>query len=397
MGRTEQNEQTQQGQGARDAAGRRRLAAAVVACVVLVAVVVALAAAFTTGVLPPPGTAAQFEGNHYISERQVNDYVESYRTQSVGAEASDEAWALFLAGENLTPKTLRDRVIQQLVIDEMVRIRASEEGVQVDEAEFQAYMTNFKNTLAFGDDEIYRTTLEQQGQTVQQAEEGFRNLFLQRALFQKTVPVPEPTASQLESGVENAYPSGLNAVHLYRFCMDGLDEGGSYEKLETVQNLRKELLESAGLDAAAFERFVVEHSNDEQLVSERGDDGWNLDLSDRSDKYRAAAEQLAQGELSNVFADTDGYAFLWADTAYHAKPDDGGHYDLEKMPAGLRAALKEGVAKQLWELDCQVYLQQLFSESGTVVYAMPEEVPYNVNMDLAGASTTHAHDADGAE
>jgi len=124
------------------------------------------------------------------------------------------------------------------------------------------------------------------------------------------------------------------------------------------------------------------YCNDD-LKSRNGNDGWSLDISDRSEQYQAAVEQLKKGEVSPVFTDTNGYSFIWIDRTYTLpKADEKASYDLDAMPKTLAEYFRDSVARQYWQLDCQVYLQRLLAESNTNIYAMPSDVQYNVEMNL---------------
>lgn len=311
--------------------------------------------------------AARFDGDGVITEQQVSAYLASYRKQQGFEASSDEAWEDNLESIGMNSEELREQIIEQLVIDEMVKRRAAELGVEVDEEALQEYIEEFKGNLAFGDDEVYRQTLEMQGQTVEEAEEGFRNLFLQRALFEKEVPKPELENGQVVTGLANAYPNGIEMKHVYRFVLDGFDEEGSYEKFAAVQDAREWFAgEGRKPDADRFAELVADRSDDQDVLASAGDDGWSVTAYEHSQEYQEILEGLDAGAVSDVFVDDAGYAFVWVDRSYSLLPASKEGYSiaqLDDIPSDLLAEIKQDIAEQYWQLDCQRYLQELSKEA----------------------------------
>lgn len=343
--------------------------------------------------------AATFADGGTITEGQITSFIDSYRKQQGFEGSSDEAWATFLAQGGTDPQALRADVVDQLVIDEMVQRRADETGAKVDEQELADYIQTFKGNLAFGDDEIYRQTLEMQGQTVEQAEEGFRKLFLEQALFEVEVPKPDVTDDQVIIGVANAYPEGVEAKHVYRFSKNGFDEGDSYKKFAAVQDVRDRFA-SGELNADRFAELIESESDNEALRSSLGDDGWSITAYEHNDEYQVAVEALEEGEISPVFVDDEGYSFVWVDQVYSIPPtSDGGlaNTDLSTLPKSLLKELRSEIADQYWQYECQNYLNKLLEDANVTLNPMPANVPYNVDMSLADVQLEEVDASDASD
>lgn len=382
---------------------RRPSKKVVIPCVVVVVLALAAAifAGFWTGMFVPGDAAAKYNGLHYVTEQEVSDYIDSYKKQMGVEDADDETWAQFLADCDLTPQTLRMYTIRQLIMTQLVRSKAAEVGVSVSDDELNEYVTNIKNNLGLGDDEIYKQTIEAQGQTVEEAEQGYEDLILEQKLFEQEVPTPTPADDEIKSYLKSAYPSGTTTKHVYYFTIDGLDDEGEYEKFSKVQQIHKQLVK-AGLSKKNFKAIVEQYSNNDDLVKRGGANGWDLDMDDYSENYQNAVSDLEKGGLSEVFTDSNGYSFVWIDTTYTLdKPtdaDDGG-YKLKDIPDTLEEYFSDSAAHQLWQTDCQEYLQKLYDESDIEVYAMPSDASYNVDMSsvTSGDSDSSSDDADAGE
>ena len=354
-----------------------------VVIVLLVIVLVGMGWLFYTGALAPWYAAAKYDGMHYITEQEVEDYIDSYQVQQGYEDATDEQWAVYLAYYGLTPETLRQSVIQQLVTTEMIEKAAKEADVEITDEEWETYATNIKNNLAFGDDEVYEETIEAQGQTVEEFEASYRNMLLRQRLYEAVVEVPEATDEETLSYISSTYTEETTTKHIYYFTLEGLDEDGGYEDLQYMQEIWQDF-QDEGMSAENFEIMVGSYSEDDDLIETGGAYGWDLDIDDYSDSFQEAVEYTEVGEVSEVFSDDEGYAFVYIDTSYTIEVyDEDDPYELADFPESLQAYFADCAAYELWDDDCNEYLLSLYTDSNCIIYAMPEDASYNVDMDLA--------------
>lgn len=344
------------------------------------------------GALAPGFAAAKYDGMHYITEKQVTDYIDSYKKQQGYEDCTDEQWAVYLAYYGLTPETLRESTIQQLVTTELIEKEAKKNGVEITDEEWEEYATNIKNNLAFGDEEVYEETIEAQGQTVEEFEDSYRNMLLRQRLYEEVVEMPEATEEETMEYLEENYPDGTTTKHIYYFHYevedmgdedsdDDSEEESHLEDIQYVQTALNELVDM-GLSTENFETIVSEYCNDEDLISRSGANGWDLDMDDYGDEYQEAVEETERGGVSDVFEEDDGYGFVYIDTTYDLPASDE-DYSLDDMPDTLAEYFSDCEAYELWTDDCNEYLAQLYEDSGCIMYAMPENATYNVDMDLA--------------
>ena len=356
---------------------RNRIVAGVAAGVVVV-VIALVAWLFYIGALAPYWAAARYNGMSYITEQEIEDYITSYRVQQGCTD--DESWAEFLADSDLTPEDMRERVIKQLVTTNMIEVAAEEAGVELTDEEWEEYATNIKNNLAFGDDEIYEETIAQWGQTVEEFETSYRQLLLRERLFEAVVEMPEATEEQALSYIASYYTEATETKHIYYFTVEGLDDddSGSLEKIQYVQTVLDEFIEM-GVSVENFEYIVEAYADDDDLISRLGANGWDLDIDDYSTAYQEAVDYTDVGEVSDVFEDEEGYAFVYIDMSYTI-PGSDEDYELSDLPETLQEYFLDCAAYVLWQNDCDDYLVSLYNDCGCIIYAMPDDVSYNVDM-----------------
>ena len=355
----------------------------IVLAVILVSAIGVLIWLFYIGALAPWYAAAKYDGMHYITEQEVEDYISAYQKQQGYEDCTDEEWAIYLAYYGLTPETLRQSTIQQLVTTAMVEKAAKQNDVEITDEEWEVYATNIKNNLAFGDDEVYQETIEAQGQTVEEFEEAYRLMLLRERLYEAVVEVPDAEEEDAMDYLASYYYEETTTKHIYYFELDGFGEDGDLSYIQEVQEILNEFKEN-GVSVENFEVMVGTYSEDEDLIETGGAYGWDLDISDYSDEFQEAVENTEVGEVSDVFDDTDGYAFVYIDTDYTIPAYDADDpYEFSDLPDSLQGYFLDCAALELWADDCEDYLLSLYENSGCIVYAMPEDVSYNVDMDLA--------------
>lgn len=319
----------------------------------------------------------------------------------MGYAGSDDDWAEYLAEQDMTPATLRVKTIRQLIIDELVEKKAATLGLVIAEDEVEAYVQNMKDSLAFGDDEIFAETLAMYGRTEDDIREMYTHELFEQALYKDQVEVPEPTDEEVSNYIAVTYPTGITTKHVYYLTVDGLDEGSSYDNLANVQQIRASLLE-AGVTEETFASCVTMFCSDEDLISRNGANGWDLDMSDLNSNYQTAVENTEVGEVSDVFVDDNGYSFVWIDTSF-TLPDltdvAAGELSVDDylgdMPSSLKDYFADCTAQQLWEADCQTYLEELYNGSNPVLYGMPAGLSYDV--DMSAYTEDESEEATGSE
>ena len=378
---------------------RRKL----VIALVVVAVLVVLGCAFgiygyATGSLAPAGAAAKYGTFDYLDESDVTEYVMTYKTQMGYGSASDDSWAAFLASYNLTPDRLRMSAVNELLSVKAIEKRAAELGITVTDAEVDATVEAFKDAYAFDDDTIFENTLAAYGQTLEGFRETERQALLKEKLLQADLTVSDPTEDEIRDTVKTyaAYyesydkentadisqvPDGHTIKHSY--CFSIKLEGGepSLADSEKVDSYKKAFQEG-DMTVEAFVSLVSEYCDVDEVKDAGGDMGWGADLAEYSETYANILEKTEVGGLSPSFSDDGAECFIWVDRAYVVPYDEAAldSLDLTAMPEGLYNYFSDYALYINRSNLSSSYVADLVAKFDIILYPMPSDVPYNVDM-----------------
>ncbi len=372
----------------------------IVAIVVIIAVI-ALVAAFATGVLSPVNAAAKY-GSEYLDEQDVTDYIMTYKKQMGYENASDEEWATFLAAYNLTPDRLRLSTIEELLMDKAIEQECEKQGITVSDDEVDAMINNLIDSTYFGDEETFKADLEASGQT----EEGYRDVCYRTLLRQKlrqTVETPEPTEDEVRSYIEEYAATcqadeaaeaetteqaeeirqGDGSILLrHSYCFSYITDGEpGLSDYNTVEAVKQEFI-GDGLSADNFMLVLGMYSNDEDAIASNGEMGWDAGTDEYSETYIRMLDATDVDSVSDTFTDGDAVCFIYVDKSYTLpySQEKIEELDLSEMPESLYEYFSDCEAYELWYDASNDYLTELLASMNVVLYEMPADVPYNVDM-----------------
>lgn len=399
MSATEQNATGQSYERAVRSSKRRRNIIIALIGVLVVLVLGILGFAVSTGVLAPSSAAAKYGVLSYVSEDDVTDYVNIYRTQSGYENSTDDEWAAFLLQQGTTPSRLRLLSIYELIGEKLVEDKCNELGITVSDEELDVAIASMKGTLALGDDEEWASQLAHYGTTEENVREVQRHSLLRQKLLTAEVETPVPTNEQIKEYMVNAIGSysGATARHTYCLRVSGLDEEGETERYYALDNIRKQLIEQ-GVTEETFSAFVGVYSDDESLIETGGANGWDIDVSDYSENYQMQLSNLGVGEVSTVFVDGDSLAFIWVDQEFELPLDQETieNMDLENdLPSSLLEYYSDCEAYQLWVQAGNDYTDAMLDNANVIIFPMPTSVSYYVDLDAYAASTSEGTGTEG--
>lgn len=361
----------------------------IIAIVLVLAIAVLLFLIFR-GVIAPDDAAAKYDVLSYITEDEVTEYVDTYRTE-MGYAESDEAWAEFLGDNGLTPDLMRYATIRQLIIDNEVERKAASHGISVDESEVDAYIDEMKNNLTFNSDTIWAETLEMYGTTEEEVRAMEAHSLLQNALCQEEVPVPSVNDEEIFDYLVAYYPTGLKAKHIYYLTMEVEDPKNDMDDIATIQQVQKMLAAEPDLTPEIFADYVTVYCTDDDVVSRGGANGWSVDMEDYSESYQTTVENTKKGQVSDIFREEDGdklsFSIVWIDDVVKLpdiSEEDTENIDQEEylsvLPDTLKSYFSDCTAQIKWNSDCQEYLDSLYDESDPVLYPVYGVPSYYVDM-----------------
>ncbi len=155
---------------------------------VVAVVAIAVAAWSFIGNSVPAGTAAKIN-NSYLTEQEVDDYINQYR-QSSGL-SNDSTWAQMLIQQSATPSSFRTSIINTLTRSKIVADEAERLGVSATDEQIDAAIQELKDNMSITDDETWQQTLSQYGTTEDRLREQERESVNQDNLYEAAVPKPD--------------------------------------------------------------------------------------------------------------------------------------------------------------------------------------------------------------
>lgn len=155
---------------------------------VVAVVAIAVAAWSFVGNSVPAGTAAKIN-NSYLTEQDVDDYINQYR-QTAGL-SNDSTWAQMLIQQSSTPNSFRTSIINTLVRSKIVADEAERLGVSATDEQIDAEIEEIKTNMGITDDDTWQQTLTQYGTTEEKLREQERETVNQDNLYEAAVPKPD--------------------------------------------------------------------------------------------------------------------------------------------------------------------------------------------------------------
>ncbi len=136
----------------------------------------------------PSGAAAKVDDT-VITEQEVTDYINTYRSNY--GMSDDSTWAYALMQQSLTPNSYRNTVINSMVSTKIIEREADKLGVTVSDDDITAAIEEIKTNMGITDDETWQSTLSQYGTTEDELREQERDSVLEQNLYEAAVPKPD--------------------------------------------------------------------------------------------------------------------------------------------------------------------------------------------------------------
>lgn len=362
----------------------------------LIALALALVAAIAgfalyAGARVPQGSAAKVNDS-YLTEDAVDRYITQYRLQH--GLTDEESLANALNSQGMSVRTFRGNAIDQLAITELVNARARELGIEADAAAVQEHIDTLKQTLAFGDDEIWAQTLEQYGTSEDEIRQQYADSLVQQDVCEHDVAKRDATdAETLSYAASNLAKQTVK--HYYRIVFTGDDQ------VSRAKACAEEIEAAAAdgkLDATWFQGLAKAESDSESAADDGGDYGWSIDLDQSSEAYEDIAD-MAEGGVSAQLTITADNAteIFYCDETYRF-PSKKKTEKLEKgdLPASLWDSIAAKESDAIWSADCASYLARLVAQAQVTVYPMPENASYNVDLQEYGSASSSSSSGEDA-
>ena len=314
------------------------------------------------------GIAARY-GDSVITEQEVNDYTEQFRSEHVYGD--DANWAAYLRDQGLTASTWRNQAIRAIVERRLVEKRAAELGIVADTDLVQSQIAADKEAagIAADDAAAWQSYLDSRGLTQEAYEDGIRYASLRSLVLQKELALdPVEDESVLDAYIHDNLISRV----VRRYCVLCYDEKKAAAKaLAQLQGLSGEELERA------FATRADEDDSNETTSGNGGDAGWDLANSWGQMQQELNEEMLAAGALSNEIHELDGKYYVVMCTDRFEFGSDTTYGDLPDR--ALKDYVHDAATYAAWSDMSAEYLAKLVDNAHVQVREASEKLPYDVD------------------
>lgn len=344
------------------------------------AAMLALLCAFACGCAsasPDTQVAATVQGED-ILEKDVTEYIEKFRSNIQCNE--DTNWAAYLAGRDLTSEQFREMTIQEFSSAVIVKHKAEELGITVDDSEVQGKVNEVRIALlSDSSDELWNETLEHYGTTQEGMEETYRKALLRQKVLDQVIGDVTPTDLDIKNYVEEKLLGTKTKKLKVIFSSD-------YTRLQKV-------LRTIEGGASARKAFNAAMKKVDGKVVRTKDLGWDIS-AELTEAMTNTIADLKKGEFNTTLMSEDGnYYLFFVDDAY-SFPKKISEY--KELAGSLRDSVSELAATELETSAGNVWLKQQIADE-TKVNEMPSGLSYDVEVKSAGSSDEGADASDASE
>ena len=364
-----------------------RFARAAVAFGAIAACLFALAACGNNSAQPSNSVAATVVGEE-IAEQKVTDQIQQIRNQSGLSEEAE--WGTFLAQNDMTPSSVREQIIDSLVDEKLIAKGAKELGITVEDSEVDEYVNQMKSN--YGDDEAWKSALEQAGFTEESYREVItKSLYQQKASehFEKEGEMTDEDYVTAAQDYASYYDGAKRSSHIL-FKVDNPDDEAAMAEARSQAEAVLAQINSGSLD---FAEAAKQYSGDTGSAEKGGDVGWDV-MSSFVTEYTDALDQLELDQVSGPVKSDYGIHIIKVTDVYKAPEDKTAITSLDQLPAEFQESIKSMAASMGANKKYQEWLDGLKEKATIDIKDMPSGLPYDVDMSKYKSSESSSTEAD---
>jgi|GEM_PF-861280 len=306
-----------------------------------------------------------------IYESDITRSIELLRFQDDAAD--NLTWARVLEDADLTPSTLREKVIKQYIQDKLVVQECRRLNIDSDTSSIDDQIDDAKKN--FGTTAEWTRALYRSGYY---SEDAYRRSLvvsdLSDKLKQQVTSMVSPTNDELEAYISSkAYEySGKRSS-----CI--LIIGTSSISYDEMKANAQSILDEIRSGSISFEDAAGKYSADKASAGVKGDIGWSS-LVDMPRDYQTTLEDLPIGQVSDLVSCSYGIYIIKCTDVFTVPY--GVSVDVGSVPSEIRTAMRSKlVTEQQGRLYSQ-YLSDLYTKADIQISEMPSGLSYNVDMDI---------------
>lgn len=317
------------------------------------------------------GVAATVNGVN-IKEDTVTERIMGVRQS---AYEKDADWAAYLSGQGLTPETYRESVIDAIARQYLLVEAEKEYEVTVSQDDLDKA---WKDAVANygGDEKAFVEMIEQIGFTKETYLENIKSSLAQEKLKDKVAPAKKVSDEEIVEYLNenlSTYDDARRSSHiLFKVASDATEEERAKVEAEAQKVLDK--LNSGEIE---FDEAAKKYSEDGS-ADDGGDVGWDK-LTTFVTEYQDALSALSTDQMSGLVKTTYGYHIIKCTGQFDVESVTS----IDEVPEGIRTYIEDMLKNQDVSRAYGEWLSSYVEKADIKINPMPENVPYNVDMDKA--------------
>lgn len=331
------------------------------------------------------GVAATVNGVN-IKEDSVTEQIMSMRQS---AYESDKDWAAYLSQQGLTPQSYRKNVINSIARQYLLVQAEKDYGIKVTQEDLDKAWKDAVEGNG-GDEDAFVETISQFGFTKETYLENIKSSLAQQKLREKVAGVKKPSDEDIVAYL-NENLGSYNDARRSSHILFKVAEDATEEERAKVEAKAQKVLDKLNAGEIEFAKAAEKYSEDGSAKN-GGDVGWDK-LTTFVTEYQDALSGLSDGQMSGLVKTTYGYHIIKCTGQFNVQTVSS----IDEVPEGIRDAIAERIKTTAESEKYSEWLTEYTEKADIKINEMPEDVPYNVDMDkaLAEGDKADKKDADG--
>jgi foldase protein PrsA len=313
--------------------------------------------------------AATVNGSYQITEDEVTDYINSYRTYA--SLQDDSSWSSWLSTYSYTASDVRTIVIKYFAQNYLIGQAAADKGITVSDDTINAAIASDKSS--FDSEQEWDDYLTQNGYTEDQYRDAVKLYYLEQYL-EDTLSYTSPSDSDILSYA--SYYSGKKSSDI--FCKWTVVSGDSAttEANKQAAYTRATNLISQLASGANFATLATANSDDTTAAASGGNVGWDC-LNSFVTAYTTALDNLSVGQYTTTpVEDTTNYGYHIILCTEVFSPGDS--TAVSDIPSEIYSSLYQGILSMNKSSALQSYVTTLANAADIQINDMPSGLSYSI-------------------
>lgn len=318
------------------------------------------------------GVAATVNGQE-ISEQAVTDEVNHVRAQS--GLSDDEQWGKFLVQNDMTPESVREDVIDNMVEKKLIQDACSELDVVIEDSEVDDAINSFKEN--YSSDESWQNALKQAGFTEATYRENINGSMAEKKIgehFEEQVEVTDEDYVSSAKTYASYYDGAKRSSHI----LFKVEDVNDTEAMDDANKQAEDLLARLKAGSISFADAAAQYSGDEGSAQNGGDVGWDK-LNSFVDEYTDALTDLEAGQISDPVESEYGVHLITVTEVFEA-PEADDITSMDQIPEAFRQNIMDMAVSVKANTLYTDWLAEVKEKAEIDINPMPQGLPYDIDL-----------------